>query len=77
MTETEYPFPSVGVQGDRIFTVGHCKECGLVLAHLERDGPPEARDLCGGEICQLVAHNKTGKNAWKNKDWKQVAKEKK
>ena len=40
-------FPSVGLVGKRIFTVGKCLVCGLTLCDDEANGPPAARDLCG------------------------------
>ena len=40
-------FHSIGQVGERIFTVGKCRVCGLTLCHDEANGPPVARDLCG------------------------------
>lgn len=43
---TDYPFPAVGVPGNRIFNVGSCRVCGLGLCAQEENGPPEAQDIC-------------------------------
>ena len=40
-------FPAIGLIGNRMFTVGKCRVCGLTLCHEEKNGPPKSRDLCG------------------------------
>lgn len=44
----EEHFPSVGKAGDRIWRVGHCEICGLVLMQVEMfdPTPPIERRYC-------------------------------
>lgn len=44
MTDQPEPFPYVDPPEDRLYRVGHCRECGISLWSYT----PKARELCGG-----------------------------